>query len=68
MIFWDRWGKVRLKIGQRGIRNATIILVIALLLMSMIMVYEAANYGHQVKWKFSSVPILTPMISTPRTR
>jgi len=42
-----------LKIGQRGIRNATIILMIALLLMSMITVYEAANYGHQVKWKFS---------------
>lgn len=42
-----------MRIGRRGIRNASIILVIALLLMSMITVYEAANYGHQVKWEFS---------------
>lgn len=42
-----------MKLGQRGIRNVSIVLGIALILMSIITVYEAANYGHQVKWEFS---------------
>lgn len=42
-----------MRIGQRGIRNASIVLGIALILMSVITVYEATNYGHRVKWEFS---------------
>jgi len=46
-----------MRMDSKGIRNVKIVLVVAVVALLAVSVYEVANYGHEVKWKFTQPTI-----------